>query len=64
MSKNDFLKIHKQRFNYRQSDGRLVKYYDNTAVIYDAKTREVVSIINDRKNARSDWNEIKNKNDT
>lgn len=64
MTESEFLSIHEKSFNYTQSDGRLVKYYDNTAVIYDAQTKEVVSIVNDRKKARSDWNEIKNKTDT
>ena len=64
MTESEFLSIHKKPFNYTQSDGRLVKYYDNTVVIYDAQTKEVVSIVNDRKKARSDWDEIKNKTDT
>ena len=64
MTESEFLSIHKKPFNYIQSDGRLVKYYDNTAIIYDAQTKEVVSIVNDRKKARSDWDEIKNEVDT
>ena len=59
MTEEQFWEIHNKPFNYKQEDGKLVKYYGNTAIIYMADTKEVVSIINDRKNARSDWSEIK-----
>ena len=59
MTEEEFWAIHNKPFNYKQEDGRLVKYYGNTAIIYLPDTKEVVSIVNDRKQARSDWSEIK-----
>ena len=59
MTEKEFWAIHNKPFNYKQEDGRLVKYYGNTAIIYLPDTKEVVSIVNDRKQARSDWSEIK-----
>ena len=64
MSKETFLDIHNKPFNFVQADGRLVKYYNDTALIYNETTKEIVSIVNDRKKAREDWDEIKNTNDT
>ena len=60
MSEAEFWNIHNKLFNYVQSDGRLVKYYDTKALIYSQATGEIVSVIVDRKNVREDWNEIKN----
>lgn len=60
MSKDTFLEIHKQPFNYRQSDGRLVKYYNDQAVIYLPDTLEVVSVVVNRKKPKEDWDAIKN----
>lgn len=60
MSKNDFLEIHRQPFNYIQSDGRLVKYYNDQAVIYLPDTREVVSVIVNRRKPKEDWDELQN----
>ena len=62
MNEKEFLEIHGKPYNYAQPDGRLVKYYNSTAIIYNQNTGEVVSIVNDRTKPRSDWNEIKNKN--
>ena len=58
MSKTAFFEIHKQPFNYRQSDGRLVKYYNDQAVIYLPNTLEVVSVVVNRKKPKEDWDAI------
>lgn len=58
MTEKEFLEIHGKPYNYAQSDGRLVKYYNGTAIIYNQNTGEVVSIVNDRTKPRSDRNEI------
>lgn len=44
--------------NYIQTDGRLVKYYNQVAIVYNEKNDTVVSIVN-RKNPKKDWREIK-----
>jgi len=44
--------------NYRQIDGRLVKYYNQVAIIYNEKNDAVVSIVN-RKNPKTDWRDKK-----
>lgn len=43
--------------NYIQADGRLVKYYNQVAVVYNEKNDAVVSIVN-RKNTKKDWRKI------
>lgn len=58
MTKEEFWTIHNKPFNYIQADGRLVKYYDNTAIIYNAKTKEIVSCYAKQRKLRSDWNAI------
>ena len=57
-TKESFLKIHSQPFNYKQSDGRLVKYYNDQAVIYLPNTLEVVSVVVNRKKPKEDWDAI------
>ena len=64
MTEDEFRSIHKKTFNYVQTDGRLVKYYDNKAIIYNAETKEIVSCYVDQKRIKGDWNEIKNEVDT
>ena len=34
MTEEQFWEIHNKPFNYKQEDGKLVKYYGNTAIIY------------------------------
>ena len=40
--------------NYVQADGRLVKYYNQVAIIYNEKNDTIVSIVN-RRNPKTDW---------
>lgn len=47
---------HEKPINYIQKDGRLVRFYDERALIYSEDTGELVSIVN-RKNPKSDWSE-------
>lgn len=51
--------IIKRPFNYYQADGKYIKYYDKTAVIFSVDKGAIVSVIN-RKSAKEDWHEIKN----
>ena len=60
MSKETFLDIHKKPFNFVQADGRLVKFYDNKAIIYNGETKEIVSCYVDQKRIKDDWSKIKN----
>ena len=52
-------RINNKPFNYCQNDGKKIKFYEGTAVIYTAENDLVVSVI-ERKNIKEDWNEIKN----
>ena len=58
MTENEFMEIHNKPFNYVQADGRLVKHYNNTALIYNAKTKEIVSCYGEQRKLRNDWNDI------
>ena len=58
MTKEDFWKIHTQPFNYVQDDGRMIKYYGNQAIIYLPDTKEIVSVIVNRRTAKEGWNEL------
>jgi hypothetical protein len=60
MAEEEFWVIHNKPFNYVQADGRLVKYYNEKAIIYLPDTEEVVSCYIKQKKARGDWDEIKN----
>ena len=60
MEEGEFITIHEKPFNYMQADGRLVKFYDNKAIIYNAETKEIVSCYVDQKRIKDDWSEIKN----
>lgn len=52
-------RINNKPFNYCQNDGKKIKFYEGTAVIYTAENDLVVSVI-ERKNIKEDWHEIKN----
>lgn len=53
----DIVKQCKLPANYKQADERQVKYYNNIAIIYNAKNDTVVSLVN-RKNPKKDWRNI------
>ncbi len=54
---DDMVKQCNMSVNYMQADGRLVKYYNHVAVVYNEKNDIVVSIVN-RKNPKKDWRKI------
>ena len=54
---DDIVKQCDMPVNYIQADGRSVKYYNHTAVVYNKNNDTVVSIIN-RKNPKADWRKI------
>lgn len=57
-TKSDICDIMNKDINYLQeTDGRMVRHYPPLSVITDANTEEVVSIVVDRKNPKSDWSE-------
>ena len=64
LNEDEFWQIHNKPFNYVQEDGRLVKYYNDKAIIYLPNTKEIVSCYVKQKKAKGDWNEIENKTDT
>ena len=49
--------ICKKPANYKQPDGRAVRYYDGVALIFNAKTEEMVSFVV-RKDPKSEWERI------
>ena len=44
-------------FNYTESNGKKIKFYDSTALVYNKEGTEIVSIIK-RRNAKGEWSEI------
>lgn len=52
----DIVEQHKKPINYVQKDGRLIRFYNERALIYSEDTGELVSIVN-RKNPKADWSE-------
>lgn len=54
---DDMVKQCNMSANYAQADGRLVKYYNQVAIVYNEKNDTVVSIVN-RKNPKKDWRKI------
>ena len=48
------MEILRRKYNYRQSDGKLIRFYENIAVVSAADTGEIVSIIV-RNAPRKDW---------
>ena len=54
---DDMVKRCNSPANYVQADGRLVKYYNQVAIVYNEKNDTVVSIVN-RKNPKKDWRGI------
>lgn len=44
--------------NYLQNDGRKIRFYDGIALISDADTEQIVSVVV-RKNPKKDWREVK-----
>lgn len=53
-TKEQLLEILRRKYNYRQSDGKLIRFYENIAVVSAADTGEIVSIIV-RNAPRKDW---------
>lgn len=56
-TREDALEILQKEFNYIQSDGRFVKYYNGIAVIQAPDTGEVISVVTTGK-VRPEWKEI------
>ena len=56
-SEAELVSVWKQGPNYRESNNRLVKYYNGIAVIYNERDRVIISMVV-RKNAKKDWGEI------
>ncbi len=56
-TEEQLIEIHKKPFNYSQTDGKKVKFYNQIAVVYNSEETEVVSIL-DRLKKRGDWIEI------
>lgn len=56
-TKEDILSILKKPVNYIQEDGRVVKYYEQIAVIQATDTEEVISIVT-MKEAKTTWREV------
>lgn len=61
-AKEEFLGVNKNSFNYKQEDGKRIKFYNSLAIIYNKNETEVVSIVN-RKTPKEEWNEIHDRSD-
>lgn len=46
-------------FNYTENNGKKIKFYDSTALVYNKEGTEIVSVIK-RRNAKGEWSENDN----
>ena len=60
VDEKEVLSINDKQFNYMQSDGKYIKFYNGLCVVYTSDQVEIVSFVY-RENPRSDWNEIVHK---
>lgn len=59
-TKDDVCDIMKKKVNYLQeNDGRMIRHYPPLSAATNASTDEVITIVTDRKQIRSDWRDIK-----